>query len=328
MSSQEFLILISMLVAGLLIIFIIIYKPRTKLLKGIYYIVAFYSATLIILVAINFASFISGTSDQTIPNYWIKTSLIDILTAGSTMALGAISLFLAQNQFSEKRKEEISEDIASPLFLEIKDIKEKFLEDFRLTIDINFGGYSSVWKSFKNTHKQVIASDISLKIPQFYTACNEYCNGLHKIQLDALPIINTEFNKFLQSLGDYIIRSELKDAFKLQFNDKYGVEKEIHLLKSLIFNKNIIEYLDAVYDDFKKEKIKFIIEDYRYGRMIIQTNPDDYLTYGKTIETYLDKREEVIKIRQERKQLISIAEEIQTILKNHIESIGNINDNE
>ena len=289
--------------------------------KVIYYTVAFYSVALIILLVINSGLFPNFT-DQITP-YW-QASIINIISAGSTMTLGAVSLFLAQKHFSEKRKEEISEDIASPLLLEIDDIKKKFLEDFTQSIDVNFDGYSSIWKSFKNTHKQVIASDITSKIPQFYNDCNEYCNGLHKIQIDALPVIYSEFNKMLGEISEFKTVEDRQDLFKIQFYDKYGVEKDIHLFKSLIFNINIIEYLKSIYDDFEEEKIKLYVLDFRFADKSIDFNIDKYMDFSKIVESYLIKRDPINRIREERKKLIAISEEIKTIIKPHIQSINDL----
>ena len=88
--------------------------------KGIYNFVLVYSILLLLLASLNWGFYFN--SDETTelqPHYYTRASLINILTAGSTMGLGAISVFVTQRHFEEKKREETRNDVAGPLFLEI-----------------------------------------------------------------------------------------------------------------------------------------------------------------------------------------------------------------
>ena len=240
----------------------------------------------------------------------------------AALILGVTSIVLSQKREIDAKNEQISRDVASPLFLEIEEIKDDFLGNMTTLIDRLFGNFTSIWTGFNKTNEKIIALDISNEIKNFYLQCNEYCKNLNAIYSSNVSIIKNELDAMLKSYTEIIVESKRQDFFKMKYLDSYGREHAINLSKFLIFNRNPISYLSSCFKDFDINNVSLIIYAKKHDKYIeIEYVGEYYMNMVDRIEKKFSEVKEIQKLRENRMKLIKDAERIMNTLREHIISV-------
>jgi hypothetical protein len=185
---------------------------------------------------------------------FLTVSVMDIVSTLGALVLGIVSLEIAQKKYKDDRNEKISDNIASPLYLEVEELKKEILENLFTLIDMSVGNYNSIWISFKKTSKKIVATDISKNMVVFYEGCNDYCRNLNTIYAKKQNIIITELDSMLKKNTEILTVKNSSDFFRAVYEDGYGKQHNINLTKYIMLNISLIENLS--------------IEDFDYPRFL------------------------------------------------------------
>ena len=252
---------------------------------------------------------------------FMQVTFIQIISSMAAIVLGVVSLVISQKQYQDNRNEKISDDVASPLYLEIEELKKNFLENFFTLIDVNIGNYNSTWKSFQKTSKKIVATDISKDIIIFYDDCKKYCRNLNTIYVNNQSIIRTQLNSMLEKFTSISTADNTYDFFRAFFEDEYGIKHNVSLTKYIMLNIDLIDNLSINFTDFNESSLKLRVYAIKHGWVEIDFIKEHYLEFVKNTESKLSNESEVKKIREDRVKLIKLADKVMTDLKKHIISI-------
>lgn len=255
---------------------------------------------------------------------FLQITYSDVINTMIALILGVTSITLSQKRGIDEKNERISRDVASPLFLEIEEIKDEFLKNMTTIIDRTLGNYTSIWADFNKTksNNKIIALDISNDLNIFYEQCNEYSKNLDTTYKNNVHIIKKELNLILKLYTEIVAKPNRLDFFRIKYTDSYGKEHNFSLSKFIIFKRNPIAYLNSQFMDFNINNVLLKVYAERHDRFIEIKYIDEYYNnmVDKIEESFADVKE-IQKLREDRIKLIDEADKLMNILRKYIISI-------
>ena len=299
-------------------------KKRKITIEGLVKVVVFwYGLVLIVTGSLN-------VLERIIPDYRYRPMNDDVLqmfTAFGTVFLGAMAVILSGRQHKERQKQEILDEIISPLYFEIQHIRDNLLLDTSQTI------YSSnikleQWEKISGTYNEIRAKRIDANILLFYDMINDFTTTLSNIKFQLDSIMNEYFNEFVLGPIGYLINTDRTPHFWLSYSTKLET-KHIFLAKMVIFGDYSMTF-DEWDPLFEEENCFFTYTPIKgptdgYGDIIpfevrYTDAKEAFQEMLLVLEANLSKENYIQVIRKKRLELIDMAADILINLESYIES--------
>jgi hypothetical protein len=257
-----------------------------------YSIVVAFSGIMILLIGFNSIFLVAKIE---LP-YFLETSAIDILKAIGPVYLGAITVFLSRREKREEKEKEISEKLASPVFLEIEKIQDDLLGEHP-SIYPTTKNYFEKWDGIKGTRYEIESLNINDSIDDFYENVKNYLASLGKIGNNITYRMNCSFNGIVLSNKDidYDIDVDSNDAFEVKYWS--SIEwKKLPLIKHIILGINPIEWAKRQDPNLTDDRIKIkILSIYEPGRPLSEDEVEfEYIKIKKEFDDFINYMEEIM----------------------------------